>query len=105
MTVYILTNFKRTVLYIGVTNDLGQRLVEHYLNRGKKSSFASRYHCYYLLYYKNHDSPIGAIEREKELKKWRREKKDQLIDSLNPERLFLNSDIISWPPEKGMKSR
>ncbi len=105
MTVYILTNFKKTTLYIGVTNDLGQRLIEHYLSRGKKSSFAGRYHCYYLLYYENHESPMAAIEREKELKKWRREKKEQLIDTFNPKRLFLNSDITPWPPENDLKSR
>lgn len=47
--VYVLTNWKKTVLYVGVTNDLSRRLIEHYANRGKPKTFAGRYYCYNLV--------------------------------------------------------
>ena len=47
--VYILTNFTKTVLYIGVTNDIGRRIMEH--NSGLRKGFTQRYKCYYLIYY------------------------------------------------------
>jgi putative endonuclease len=97
--VYITTNLKRDVLYIGVTNHIEQRLVEHYLNRGKPETFAGRYYCYYLLYYEPFQYVNDAISREKELKKWSRKKKDELIIKFNPEGKFLNSELFSeWPP-------
>lgn len=105
MTVYIISNFKKTTLYIGVTNSLDYRLVEHYRNRGKPKSFAGRYNCYYLLYYENHDFADGAIQREKEIKKWNRRKKEELINSFNPDWTFLNDQIIDWPPEEGLTGR
>jgi len=96
--VYIVTNSTKTTLYIGVTNDLKQRIIEHYLNRGKSKSFAGRYRCYNLLYYETFENPAEAIDREKELKKWRREKKIDLIQSENPNWIFLNSELFdSWP--------
>ena len=49
--VYILTNYNKTVLYIGMTNDLEQRIIEHYLDRGNQKSFAGKYHTFYLLFY------------------------------------------------------
>lgn len=91
--VYIVTNPARTVLYIGVTNDLIIRLQQHFDNRGKPETFAGKYHCYNLLYWERFQYVDHAIEREKELKKWRRMKKDQLIDAFNPERKFLNKEI------------
>jgi putative endonuclease len=81
-------------LYVGVTNDLSRRIFEHFENRGNAKTFAGKYSCYNLVYYE-HFSNIGhAIEREKEIKKWRREKKDLLINSVNPEWMFLNKGII-----------
>jgi len=103
--VYIVTNPKNTVLYIGMTNDLEYRLVEHYLNRGNSKTFAGRYYCYNLLYYERHHSANAAIEREKELKDWNRIKKDKLISSFNPEIRFLNKDIMEWPPNPGITKR
>jgi putative endonuclease len=73
--VYILTNPGKTTLYIGVTNDLNVRLLQHFENRGNKKTFAERYHCYLLVYYEHFTHIEHAIDREKELKKWRREKK------------------------------
>ena len=75
---YILTNYKKTVLYTGVTNDLSKRLFEH-KERKNPSSFASKYKCFYLLYYERFQYIDDAIEREKEIKGWKRIKKEKLI--------------------------
>ena len=103
--VYILTNPNKTVLYTGITNDLESRLIEHYYNKGVEKTFAGRYFCYNLLYYERHNTPFAAIEREKEIKDWNRKKKEELINSFNPELEFLNSEIMNWPPEKGTGPR
>jgi len=71
-------------LYTGVTNDLEQRIIEHYSQRGRKTSFTGRYYTYYLLYNNEaHKYINSAIAREKEIKAWRREKM-ALIASFNP---------------------
>ena len=101
-TVYILTNFNKTVLYIGVTNSLEQRLIEHYLEKDNPDSnaFTAVYKVIYLVYYESYDYVKDAIAREKEIKKWRREKKDKLIDTMNPQRDFLNKELLGeWPPK------
>jgi putative endonuclease len=100
MYVYIITNPLKTTLYTGVTNDLAQRLVEHYMDRGTKNSFAGRYYCYLLLHFEEYSNPTDAIEREKEIKDWRRSKKDKLITSNNVEWKFLNNEILNWPPSE-----
>ena len=82
--VYITTNPDKTVLYVGMTNDLARRMFEHYENRGKRETFAGRYYCYNLIFWERFDDPSHAIDREKEIKKWRREKKEILINSQNP---------------------
>ena len=86
MFVYILTNKNKTTLYVGVTNDLTKRLAEH---REARNTFVSKYKCYYLIYFEEYQSPLDAIAREKEIKKWRREKKDKLISTFNPNWDFL----------------
>lgn len=91
--VYIITNSNKTVLYIGVTNNLTRRLKEHYANRGNKKTFAGRYYCNNLVYYEHFTYINQAINREKELKKWRREKKEFLITQQNPEWHFLNEQF------------
>jgi putative endonuclease len=91
--VYIVTNPTQSVLYIGVTNDLNVRLQQHFDNRGKRETFAGKYYCYNLVYWERFQYIDHAIEREKELKKWSRIKKDSLIDSFNPEKKFLNKEI------------
>ena len=88
--VYITTNFNRTVLYIGITNDLETRLQQHFRNSGNKSTFAGRYYCFRLIYFERFTTPSHAIEREKQLKGWSRAKKEALIKSKNPELKFLN---------------
>ena len=91
--VYITTNPEKTVLYIGVTNNLDRRLYEHKENRGNNKTFAGKYYCYNLVYFEHFTHIEFAIRREKEIKKWRREKKDGLIASVNPEWRFLNDEI------------
>lgn len=87
--VYILTNIKKNVLYTGVTNNLRRRLAEH-KNKLNPKSFTSRYNIHYLVYYEKFSWIQLAIEREKEIKNWPREKKDILIKEFNPQMLFLN---------------
>ncbi len=89
--VYIITNKYKKVLYIGVTNNLKKRIYEH--ESGKYEGFSKKYNCHYLLYYEHFSQIEHAIKREKEIKKWRREKKDKLINSFNPDWRFLNKEI------------
>lgn len=91
--VYILTNYNKSVLYTGVTNDLKRRLFEHKENNNPKS-FTSKYKCYYLLYWERFQFIEHAIEREKEIKGWKRLKKENLIKELNPNLNFLNDEIF-----------
>ena len=95
---YILTNYNKKVLYTGVTNDLNQRLYEHYFGIGQGESFTSKYKCYYLVWFERHQFINHAIEREKEIKGWTREKKVKLIAEENPNWDFLNEEIMDWPP-------
>ena len=90
--IYITTNPGKTVLYIGVTNDLKRRLFEHHENRGKKGTFAGKYYCYNLVYYEHFISIAEAIHREKELKGWSRKKKSILIKTTNPGMDFIQLD-------------
>jgi putative endonuclease len=93
--IYIMTNANRTVLYIGVTSDLLFRLIEH---REKKydSSFTAKYNLSLCIYYEMFSSIEEAIDREKEIKKWRREKKETLINKMNPSWKNLWEDIKGW---------
>jgi putative endonuclease len=99
--VYVVTNPERTVLYTGVTNNLSQRLMEHWLNRGTPKTFAGRYYCYNLIYFEEFPYVYNAIAREKELKGWRKEKKLELINTKNPDWFFLNAQVCGeWPPKE-----
>lgn len=80
--IYIMTNKSRT-LCTGVTNDLMRRVHEH--KHKPVKGFISRYNIQYLVYYECSESIYSAIEREKQIKGWLREKKIALIDSMNPE--------------------
>lgn len=100
-TFYITTNSAKNVLYCGMTNDLVQRITEHYINRGTQKSFAGKYYCYWLIYYEDYKYVDDAIAREKEVKKWNRKKKMKLINDLNPDWRFLNYEICDvWPPKQ-----
>ncbi len=88
---YILTNRGRTVLYIGVTNNMGVRLIQHKESADRNDkSFTARYKCYFLIHYETFNWVNEAITREKELKGWSRKKKDELINLHNPNWEFLN---------------
>jgi putative endonuclease len=80
--VYILTNWNNRVMYVGVTNDLARRLYEH-KNKLVKG-FTSRYNVHKLVYFEQTTDVYAAIAREKEIKAWRREKKNRLVESKNP---------------------
>ena len=88
--VYILTNPNKTTLYIGFTENLTRRLETHKHNKGTSKSFAGKYYCYILVYYEVYQYVNEAIAREKELKKWRRSKKESLIHTMNPNYDSLN---------------
>lgn len=78
---YILTN-KSATLYVGVTNNLERRILEH--RSGAVKGFTSRYRIGKLVYYEVTSSPLEAIAREKQIKGWTRAKKVELIKSVNP---------------------
>jgi putative endonuclease len=90
--VYILTNPGKTVLYVGVTNNLSVRLNQHKENRGKPETFAGKYYCYKLVYWENYKYVRDAIIREKELKLLNRVKKIDLIKTINPTFDFIKFD-------------
>ena len=69
-------------LYVGFTNNLYQRVADH--KEGKIKGFTKKYFCKKLVYYEHYKNVYDAINREKEIKKWRREKKENLIKILNP---------------------
>ena len=81
--VYFMANTHNTTLYVGVTNDLLRRVAEHkaHINKG----FTDKYNCDKLVYYEEIESFDTAIEREKKLKKQKREWKNCLVESINPE--------------------
>jgi putative endonuclease len=81
--VYILTNQHKTVLYTGVTNNLEERILQHYQNRNTSNSFTGKYSAYYLLFYESYQDINNAIAREKEIKGWIRKKKWELIKHLH----------------------
>ena len=85
--VYILFNKRNGTLYTGVTSDLVKRIYEH--KNKFVSGFSQKYGVDKLGYYEIFDDITQAIEREKVLKGWKRFRKDELIDTINPERIDL----------------
>jgi putative endonuclease len=81
--VYVLTNWNNRVIYIGVTNDLERRVFEH-KNKLVKG-FTEKYNVNKLVYFEETSDVNAALTREKEIKKWRREKKDALVTNSNPQ--------------------
>ena len=90
--VYILASRKNGTLYIGVTNDLVRRVYEHKHDYVK--GFTSRYGVHRLVYFEHTQSIDAALTREKELKKWRRQWKIDLIEKRNPEWSDLYGGIV-----------
>ena len=88
--VYIMSNKNRTTFYIGVTNNLERRVAEH--KSGTGSMFTGRYNLHYLVYFEIVAGMKVAIDREKQLKRWHRDWRINLIKAENPEMKDLSSD-------------
>ncbi len=89
--IYIMSNKLRTVLYIGVTTNLENRVQQHKDEHG--SNFTEKYNCGYLLYFEFYTSIVDAIKREKQLKKWKRSWKEDLIKKHNPKLRDLSNGL------------
>ena len=99
MFVYIVTNRLRTTVYIGVTNNLERRVWQH--QQGEIEGFTKQYRLTILVYYEVFPEPLAAITREKQLKNWRRTKKDALINTLNPEWRDLGLELFGARGNRG----
>jgi putative endonuclease len=94
--VYLLTNVKRNVMYVGVTNNLENRVAEH--RSGKGGAFTRRYQVNTLVYAEEYQYIEDAIAREKEIKAWRRSKKDALVAMSNPTWAdLLEASVVKGP--------
>jgi putative endonuclease len=89
--VYFLTNKYNSTLYIGVTSNIARRIIEHKIKVNK--GFSSRHNCEKLVYFESFDSMFDATTREKQLKNWKREWKNNLIDKMNPTWKDLSDEI------------
>ena len=97
--VYLLTNMKRNVMYVGVTNDLEKRVGEH--RAGEGGAFTRQYRVSTLVYSEEHSLIEDAIAREKQIKGWRRSKKNALVETVNP----TWADLLESRGEKGPSLR
>ena len=88
--IYIMMNQTITTIYIGVTSNLEQRILQH--KSGVGSKFTSKYLCTMLVYFEQFQTMTDAIDREKQLKNWKREWKLNLIKTLNPDLIDLAKD-------------
>ena len=82
--VYMMGSPRGKALYTGVTNNLLRRVREH--KSGQIEGFTKRYKCHNLLYFEEYTDIRNAIAREKQLKRWTRNRKEELIRTINPER-------------------
>lgn len=80
-SVYMVASRSRT-LYVGFTSDLSLRVMQH--REGRYAGFTEDYHCHRLVWFERFTDPSSAIAREKQIKRWRREKKVFLIEGENP---------------------
>ena len=95
---YLISNKNRTVIYTGVSSNIEHRMLRHKAGRG--SVFATRYHLTDLMYYERIHGMMNAINREKQLKRWHKEWKWNLVKSVNPE---LNDLAADWFSEDEIK--
>lgn len=91
--IYIISNYGRTVFYIGVTNNLIRRMYEH--KNGLIEGFSKKYKLKYLVYFEQADDVNSAIAREKQLKNWHRQWKINLIKQINPNMKDLDAEMNS----------
>ena len=101
--VYMMTNRSRIVLYTGVTNDLARRVWEHH--NGTVKGFTKRYRLTILVYYETYNDIGDAISREKEIKGWRRSKKNALVETLNPKWIDLSPTLCQQLRDPSPSSR
>ncbi len=94
--VYLMTNKYDKVMYVGVTGNLLRRVYEH--KKKLVDGFTKKYNVNKLVYFEETNDVYAAIEREKEIKKWRREKKDNLVRTVNPEYLDLSDTWYAASP-------
>jgi putative endonuclease len=94
--VYLLTNWNNKVMYVGMTNNLERRLYEHRMKL--MPGFTERYNVCRLVYFEETNEVGAALEREKEIKKWRREKKNRLVEKVNPEWKDLSEAWVKISP-------
>lgn len=92
-TVYIISNRNHTVFYTGVTHDIAKRIIEHQ-TKAFPSGFTAQYNCHKLLYFEYWEDRDAAYHREKQIKRYKRDWKINLINSLNPFWRDLNDDLI-----------
>jgi putative endonuclease len=90
--VYLLASQKQGTLYLGITRDLVRRVYQH--KEKLLPGFTSKYDVYRLVWFEAYDDPTNAIEREKEIKKWRRAWKIALIEKDNPDWKDLYPNIV-----------
>jgi len=90
--VYVLASKRNGTLYVGVTSDLVKRVWEH--KDDLVEGFTSKYSVHLLVYYEMHEDMLGAITREKQIKKWNRSWKLKLIERDNPEWKDLWAEVI-----------
>ena len=93
--VYFMTNQSNKVLYVGVTNSLSRRVAEHAAGRG--STFTQKYNCHKLVYFEEFPDIEQAIAREKQIKHFKREWKDELVNRTNPEWRDLATEVYANP--------
>ncbi len=91
---YIMTNVNKTVLYVGVTSDLEKSITQHKTHHFK-GSFNSRYNLEICIYYEEFPTITEAIIREKEIKKWNRSKKENLINKVNPDWVEISINTVN----------
>ena len=95
--VYIMACTNRSTIYIGMTNSLLARVQQH--RRQEGVGFSAQYHTLHLVYYEHFNDVRDTIARETQLKKWRREKKNWLIEKMNPRWEDLSFEIIEQLPQ------
>ncbi len=93
--VYFMTNTSNKVLYVGGTDSLKRRVSEH--AEGGGSVFTSKYHCTKLVYFETFSDIEQAIAREKQIKHYKREWKDELVNGVNPEWKDLGKGLATDP--------
>jgi putative endonuclease len=100
--VYILASNRNGTLYIGVTSNLTVRMHQH--REGGTGGFAAQYGAAKLVRFELFEDMVSAISREKQLKRWRREWKLNLIEQDNPGWVDLAVTMLGFPPVDGIKA-